>query len=246
MSRIAIITGATSGIGMEFAKLLKDDASYDELWLVGRNTDKLKDIKGVAIGADLSDGGVKIITDRIRQENATVGLLINCAGIGFKGTVLSQEEQKISDMLHLNCEALSLLCCEVIPYMEDGNSGIINIASSAGFLPQPGFAVYAASKSYVISFSRALGYELKERKIKVTCVCPGPVMTDFIAKSQDGDPELTGIKKMTAKNPDEVARKSLDAYRRGKRLYSCGISQKLLHLACKIIPLDWIMSMIKW
>ena len=250
MSRIALITGATSGIGEEFFKLLKDDPSYDELWITGRNSAKLlelQDDRTVTIEADLSRReDIDAIVRRLYSQKPVIGLLINCAGLGYKGWVDSQDSGKISDTIDVNCEALSVMCRECIPFMEDGNSGIINIASSAGFLPQPGFAVYAASKSYVISFSRALGYELKPRRIRVTCVCPGPVMTEFISRSQDGDPNLTGIKKMTAKQPREVAIRSLKAYRRGRKLYSCGISQKMLHLATKVIPLNWILSAVKW
>jgi len=247
MTRIAVITGATSGIGYEFAKVLSEDDSFDSLWLIGRRTEKLDFAKGVAVKADLSTKeGLDIIAGKLSEDKPVIGLLINCAGLGFKGDLSDSSREQISSVIDVNCRALSGMISICLPYMEDGRSGIINIASSAGFLPQPKFAVYAASKSYVISLSRALHYELRPRHIQVTCICPGPVITDFIPRSSGGDTELTGIKKLTAKKPDEVAARSLAAYKRGRKVYSCGISQKLLRLASKIIPLDWILMTIKW
>ena len=252
MGRIAIITGGTSGIGEEFVKLILSSGEYDKVWVVGRNPSKLaeygdKNSNAVPVKADLSsDEGIGIIASGLKESGDKVGLLINCAGLGYKGELSSQTAEQITSVIDVNCRALSAVCSICLPYMEDGRSGIINVASSAAYLPQPVFAVYAASKSYVLSFTRALARELKPRKIRVTCVCPGPVYTEFIPRSSGGSNSLTGIKKLTAKEPSEVARKSLLAYRKGRGVYSCGASQKLLRLISKIIPHDWILRAIKW
>ena len=253
MTRIALITGATSGIGEQFARQLAASQVCDELWMVGRNGGKLEVLKAellpqrtAPVCADLcATDGMLLIESMLKEHKPVISLLINSAGLGFRDSVAGQSMEEISDTLNTNCNALTLMCRMCLPYM-DGKSGIINIASSAGFIPQPGFAVYAASKSYVISFSRALAAELKERGIRVTCVCPGPVTTGFQYKATKGKTEgFTGIRAMTSKTPVEIAEISLKASSRGRRLISVGTSQKLLHLAAKILPHQWIINMIK-
>ena len=119
---------------------------------------------------------------------------------------------------------------------------VINIASSAGFLPQPDFAVYAATKSYVISFSRAIAEELKDKGIAVTCICPGPVDTDFIkASKNDPNATFTGIKGKFVTSVDKLIPASLKAAKKGRTMYVHGFSQKLLHVASKILPTSWIL-----
>jgi len=253
MTRIALITGATSGIGEQFARQLAESQTCDELWLVGRNNARLDVLKAellpqraVAVCADLcTTDGMMCIEAMLKEREPVISLLINSAGLGYREPVSGQSIGEISDTLNTNCNALTLMCRMCLPYMDSG-SGMINIASSAGFIPQPGFAVYAASKSYVISFSQALAAELKDRRIKVTCVCPGPVTTAFQYKATKGKTEgFTGIRAKTSKTPGEVARISLKASSKGRRLVSVGFSQKLLRLAAKILPHQWIISMIK-
>jgi hypothetical protein len=132
------------------------------------------------------------------------------------------------------------------PYMKTGGNGhskIINIASSAGFLPQPGFACYAASKSFVISFSRAMSCELKPMGIDVMAVCPGPVATDFQRRATEGkEAEFTGWRKNFVIDPVRLSRKSLKASAKGRKMLVYPFSQKLLHLASKIVPVSWILA----
>ena len=256
--RIAIITGASSGIGKAFLELLARDngelfnGSFDEIWAVARREDALNElaasvegVKIVPVIADLSDiSGIKIIEDKLKSEEPQTGLLINSAGMGIKGTVMEKSGSSISDTISLNCSALSLLTKAVVPFMksENGKPGIINIASSAGFFPQPNFAVYAASKSYVISFSRAMSYELKPLGISVTTVCPGPVRTDFQRRATEGrEEDFTDWRKNFVADPVKLAVRSLKASRKGKRMLVYPFSQKLLHLASKILPVSWIL-----
>jgi short-subunit dehydrogenase len=257
--RIAIITGSSSGIGKAFVELLAKDngeffkSPFDEIWAVARREDALNElaesvqgIKIVPVVADLSDdSGIQVIKDKLKSEEPKVGLLINSAGMGIKGKVMDKSDRVLDDTISINCSALSRMMRITVPYMKsDGvKPGIINIASSAGFLPQPGFAAYAASKSYVISFSRAMSYELKSLGISVTAVCPGPVRTDFQRRATEGrEADFNDWRKNFVIDPVKLARVSLKASVKGKRMLVYPFSQKMLHLASKILPVSWILG----
>ena len=257
--RIAIITGSSSGIGKAFVELLAKDngeffkSPFDEIWAVARREDALNElaesvqgIKIVPVVADLSDNsGIQVIEDKLKSEEPKVGLLINSAGMGIKGKVMDKSDRVLDDTISINCSALSRMMRITVPYMKsDGvKPGIINIASSAGFLPQPGFAAYAASKSYVISFSRAMSYELKSLGISVTAVCPGPVRTDFQRRATEGrEADFNDWRKNFVIDPVKLARVSLKASVKGKRMLVYPFSQKMLHLASKILPVSWILG----
>ena len=258
--KIAIVTGASSGIGKAFIELLAGDNGisftppFDEIWAIARRTDALNDIassagngKVVPVVADLSDdSGIKTVEDKLKSEEPSVGLLINSAGMGIKGQVMDKSAKALDDTISINCSALSRMIRITVPYMKnDGNthSRIINIASSAGFLPQPGFACYAASKSYVISFSRAMSVELRHLGIDVMAVCPGPVATDFQRRATEGkETDFTGWRKNFVTDPVLLSRKSLQASLKGRRMFVYPFSQKLLHLASKLVPVSWILG----
>lgn len=265
MSRnIAVITGASSGIGKAFLEeIVKEHGVYgcvpfDEIWAVGRNEEKLIEIKTllgedriVPVKADLaSPEDMSVLADRLAAERPQVGLLINCAGMGMKGAVEDHPAKAIEDTIDVNCTSLAKLTRICLPYMivknplwtKDNSPRIINIASSAGYLPQPGFAAYAASKAFVISFSRALYYELIDHGIIVTTVCPGPVKTDFQRKATGGaQSDFTGIRKLVVADPVKLAKASIKASRAGRQVLVYGFSQKVLHVASKIIPASWIL-----
>lgn len=261
---IAIITGASSGIGKAFLEeVVKERGAYgcvpfEEIWAVARREDKIVETKAllgddriVPIKADLaSPEDLSVLADRLAAEKPVVGLLINCAGTGMKGAVEDLPAKTIEDTVDVNCTSLAKLTRICLPYMisktpiwtEDNSPRIINIASSAGFLPQPGFAAYAASKAFVISFSRALYYELIDYNIVVTTVCPGPVNTDFQRKATGGvQTEFTGIRQYVVADPVKLAKASIKASRSGRQILVYGFSQKALHVASKIIPTSWIM-----
>ena len=257
--RIAIITGSSSGIGKAFLELIAHDngeyfkTSFDEIWAVARREDVLKEIasslgtdKIIPVAADLTDdSGIRTIEDKLKAEEPSVGILVNSAGMGIKGLVMDNPAKALDDTVSLNCNALSRMIRITVPFMKKNGEDcpkIINIASSAGFLPQPNFACYAASKSYVISFSRAMSYELKPLGIDVTAVCPGPVATDFQRRATEGkETDFTDWRKNFVADPVKLARVSLKASRKGKRMLVYPFSQKLLHLASKIIPTSWIL-----
>ena len=244
--RIAIISGASSGIGKSIAREL-DLLGLDELWLIGRREDKLSILaseltsKARCLTFDLNDANV---FDRIKLilevENSRIEYLVNSAGVGFNKDFAALSPDEVSQMVDLNCKALTLLTSVAVPYFKNG-SKIINIASGAGFLPQPGFSVYASTKAYVISFSRALRHELKKKKVNVTAVCPGPVDTNFFAKLEN----VKAYKKKYLVSPEKVARGAIKAANKNKAVYTPTISIKLVHLISKILPTSLVLKFMK-
>ena len=229
---VIIITGASSGLGREFALQMDNYFSnIDQFWLIGRNQKRLNEVAqalqfhaAMILDMDVTDEeALDELEQELKNRNAKVRMLINCAGYGIMGDFAHQDRNEVLGMIKVNCEALTDLTQRLIPYMSKG-SRIIQLASSAAFLPQPDFAVYAATKSYVLSFSRALGEELRKREIYVTSVCPGPVNTHFFDVAEK-DGTTLALKKMTMVEPDVVVAKALrDSYhKRELSVYSLPI-----------------------
>ncbi|MCX4305787.1 MAG: SDR family NAD(P)-dependent oxidoreductase [Acetatifactor sp.] len=243
---VIVITGASSGIGREFA--LQMDPFFtniDEFWLVARSEDKLEETaellrhRSRVIPMDITDSRrLDALEDMLIEHNAVVRMLINCAGFGLMGDFSEQPAENALSMIRLNCEALTEMTHRMIPYMRR-NSRILQLASSAAFLPQPYFAVYAATKSYVLSFSRALNEELKPMGITVTSVCPGPVDTPFFDIAEQSGTTLK-IKKYVMAYPEQVVAEALrDSY--WKRTMSvCSLPIKSFHLLSRAVPHDLI------
>lgn len=243
---IAIITGASSGLGAAFAGN-SELKQFDEVWLVARRLDRLEALatqnsKFVPIKLDLSrTEEITSLEAKIKETGASVKLLVNCAGMGKRGTLEENSCEEVCETLELNCTGLAALTSKCLPYMKAG-SGIINVSSSAAFLPQPGFNVYAASKSFVLNFSRALSYEVKARGINVTCVCSGPINTEFLSKAlNDPNAKFTGIRALCVADPVKLSVKALEANRCGRKVLVYGFMQKLLHVASKLVPTDVIL-----
>lgn len=244
---IVIITGASSGIGREFARRM--DLSFDtidEFWLVARSQDKLKELANTMrhetrlFTMDVTDNTqLEQLEKAVSDEKAVVRMLINCAGYGIMGDFSKMNRSDETGMIRLNCEALTNITHRMIPYMKRG-SRIIQLASSAAFMPQINFAVYAATKSYVLSFSRALGQELRERGIYVTSVCPGPVDTPFFDIAEQHGKTLA-IKKYTMVRADQVVKQALkdSLHKKPKSVYSLPI--RGFELLAKLVPHELIL-----
>lgn len=248
---VIIITGASSGIGLEFARKMDSYFSnIDEFWLAARREDKLREAseglhhKTRLFPMDITDSKqLDMLENTVKSEKAVVRMLINCAGVGFTGSFIRQDREAVLEMIRLNCMALTELTGRMLPYMRK-NSRLIQMASGAAFLPQPDFAVYAACKSYVLSFSRAIARELKPLGIRVTCVCPGPVDTPFLEKVRQGS-ETLAIKKLVTVSPEKVVQQALrDAYFR-RELSVCSIPVKGLRLLSKAVPHRAILNIMK-
>lgn len=239
---IIIVTGASSGMGREFVKQI--DVHFpkvDEIWLVARRKDRLLQVaagchhKCRVMALDLlNESDMLQFASSLNRYAPNIRLLINSAGFGILGQFKELPLKEQIDMIQLNCMALTKLTYLSLPFMERG-SRVIQLASSAAFFPQSGFAVYAATKSYVLSLSRALSEELRKDGIIVTSVCPGPVETEFFDRAEQGQGTLA-IKKYVMAKPEQVVAQALRDSRNKKTVSIYGWPIKLLYLVSKTVP----------
>lgn len=239
---IAIITGASSGMGKDFARKLSILNDVDELWIIARRKELLErladeiQIPCKIIDLDLSNNDSFEYFNNMLSENHTeIKWLVNSAGYGLIGRFDNLALRNQSGIIDVNCTALTKMIEICLPHM-CRDSHIINMASAAAFLPQPEFAVYAASKSYVLSFSRALRNELRNRKINVLAVCPGPVDTDFFNTAESKDTKMKSYKKMFMISSEKVVNGAIRAAIKKKAVYVPSFKIKLLHLGTKVLP----------
>lgn len=250
MKKIAIITGASSGMGMEMSRQINDlIPAIDEIWIIARRKDRLVELSKrldtscVIIEADLMDSDFyKKYQEMLENEKAHVKLLVNAAGYGMMGNISELPLEENTGMVRLNCEALTAITRITLPYMMK-KSRIINFASSAAFLPQPGFAVYAATKSYVLSFSRALNQELRKRQIYVTAVCPGPVATEFFTKAEQTH-KRAWYKELFMSDCRRVVYKALNDSINRKQVSIYGLPMNALYIATKFIPMRLMLAFV--
>lgn len=238
--KIAIVTGASSGMGREFVRQIEHlYKALDEIWVIARRRERLEELKSRMltnvriIEGDLLDDDIYEIVERLlKEKEPNIRMLVNAAGFGKKGEVKEISCKYQLEMIDLNCKALTHMTKICIPYMCKG-SRIVNLASAAAFCPQPSFSVYASTKSYVLSFSRSLGTELSRDGIYVTAVCPGPVETEFfdIAGKQDNP-----MKEATMVKPEAVVKQALIDSRDGKDVSVYGATMKVTKAATKILP----------
>ena len=238
--KIAIVTGASSGLGREFARQIpKLYRNLDELWVAARRTQRLKELeKEVSTPLRIFDGDLQrdYIYERIEKElsrhSPDVRMLVNAAGYGKAGSFAQCERKEQFGQIDLNCRALTRMIHICLPYLGKGGR-ILNIASAAAFAPQPGFAVYAASKAFVYRLSLALNEELRERMVSVTVLCPGPVDTEFFERSGD----LPGDLRKAAKAPaDRVVRQGLMDGVRRKPVSVYGMWMKAARMGAHLVP----------
>lgn len=193
----ALITGASSGLGAEFARQLAPQAS--SLILVARRLDRLEALKeeldrpGLTIHCHAADLADEVQTEALLASLAASGervsLLINNAGLGDHGFFEDSDWSRVESMLDVNIKALTRLTHAILPdLVRVGRGAILNVSSIASLLPMPKMAVYAASKAYVTSFSEGLRGELRDTGVSVTAVCPGPVNTEFTTVADRGNP----------------------------------------------------------
>lgn len=250
--KIAVVTGASSGMGREFVRQLGYFyRSLDEIWVIARRRERLEELRELSrIPIRIFEGNLikkqvyRELSCALEEEQPDIRMLVNAAGFGKSGSVekiASEELRAQTDMVDLNCRALTRMTLFCLPYLGRG-SRIINLASAAAFCPQPGFAVYAATKSYVLSFSRALGAELRRRGIYVTAVCPGPVDTEFFNISG----ALTNpLKKLTMAKAEDVVRRALKDSRAGREMSVYGIAMRAAFLGTRLVPHGLIMKLMR-
>ena len=251
--KIAIITGATSGFGKIFAEFTDTQfRGIDEFWLVGRNQERMEQVcrrmnhRTRPFLYDLSrmEDLIKL-KSVLEKENPSIKILVNAAGFGVTGHVSDQDENVLAEMVDVNCRALTWISRICIPYMAD-NSRIINFASVAAFMPQPSFAVYAATKAYVMCFTRALNCELRKKNIYALAVCPGPADTGFFATAERiGGKQAGAYKELFMAKPEQVVKKAIhdSVMKREVSVYS--IPMQALRVITKIIPRKLIFGFLR-
>ena len=247
---IAVITGASSGLGWEYTKAVFDArAELDEIWVIARREDRLKELqaelgeKVVPVAFDITDPqSIDKYVSLLKEKNANVKLLINNAGFGKLGNFDELSLEENAAMVRLNCEALTAMTSATLPFMTE-QSEIINTCSIASFAPNTRMAVYSSTKAYVMSLSRALRVELKKRKINVIAVCPGPMDTEFLAVANIGKGDSKTFDMLPRVNARVMAVKSLKASRRRKAVYTNRIFYKFYRILAKILPHSLVMKM---
>lgn len=250
----ALITGASSGIGLALAN---EFASHGYgLVLVARDEQKLSQVKSQIeekhkvtveiIVKDLTaDGAAEYVYNSIKNEGLEIAVLVNNAGYGVHADFLSEDFPRQRGMITLNLGVLTELSYMFGRDMVQARAGkILNIASTASFLPGPHMNIYYATKSYVLSFSQALADELRSTGVTVSVVCPGPTWTDFQKESDVGETNL--IKYWPAMEALDVARKAYKGLMAGKRVIIPGVQNKLLDIAIRISPRVVVLLISRW
>ncbi len=246
---IAVVTGASSGIGRELALAIKEMADVSGFWLIARNEERLAAVAEELslpckiISADLSaKEGIEMYRHALEEEKPEVAFLVNAAGFGTFGSFDVLPEQTIEDMIDLNVKATVLITHMTVPFMKKGGR-IIEMGSGSCFTPLPHFNIYSSSKVFVLHYTKSLNFELKKYGIRATCFCPGWVDTPFLPKSQSNkNPDVYAPRAMKPLlNAKKVSRGCVMAAIKGKAMYVTNWYTKLQHLLFKILP-DPIMT----
>ncbi len=242
--KTALITGASSGIGLDFAHQFAQ-GGYDVV-LVARGQQKLDElarelsgkhgVRALAVSADLSDAAAPgKLMERLKAEGIQVDVLINNAGFAAYGAFAETNLEDETRMIAVNITALTALTKAVLPGMLARKQGrILNVASTAAFQPGPLMAVYYATKAYVLSFSEALAEETRGTGVSVTCLCPGPTRTGFQARAKMEESKLVNGKDIM--DSATVARAGYEALHRGQAVAIPGMMNKLLAQSVRLMP----------
>jgi short-subunit dehydrogenase len=235
---VTLITGASAGLGAEFARQCAKRG--EPLALAARRRDRMEALATELGGdihifeADLSkEGAAASLIAELEAEGLSVGTLINNAGFGLGGTFADRPLSRLSEMIELNVRALTELCHLVLPGMRERGAGaILNVASTAAFQPGPNMAVYYASKAYVLSFTEALHHELKGSGIRVSALCPGPTHSEFSDVADSHSPTLERMKMPAA----PVVAAGLDGLDRNKAVVIPGFKNKVGAQMSRLLP----------
>ena len=243
---IAIVTGASSGMGREFVLQLNQYVSVDEIWVIARRLEALESLKQEVavpvrpIALDLGDASSFAAMEAIlAEEKPNIKLLVNAAGFGKFGSHFRISAEDEAKMIDLNCKALVLMTRLCLPYMEAG-SHILQLDSLSAFQPVPYITTYAATKAFVLSYSRAMNRELKPRGIRMMAMNPGWVKTEFFNHAQQTNDgcEVQYFNRLY-EAPDCVATSLKDLYKSKKDYSVHGLPIKLQVLGVKIMP-HWL------
>ena len=245
---IAIVTGASSGMGREFVYALDKEKKYDEIWVIARRNERLEALKGEcvtpvkAIALDLTLAeSFDTYRALLKENKPDVRVLVNASGFGKFGTYKDIDPEVSCNMIDLNCKALVRMTEYTLPYMKEG-SYIMQLDSLSSFQPVPYIGVYGATKAFVLSYSRALNVELKPRGIKVMAICPGWVKTEFFERSKTNCEDAVTYYNVMYEAKDVVATAMKDMYKKNKDVSIHGLPVKLQVLGVKLLPHKLIMK----
>ena len=242
---IAVITGASSGMGREFVYAVDREYELDELWVVARRKERLEELqekcraKVRPLAWDLADpASFETYRLLLEAEKPHIRVLVNAAGYGLFGTYEEMGLEEQLGIVDVNDKALTAMCLLSLPYMEKGDA-IVNLGSNSSHQPVPFLNVYAASKAYVLSFSRGLGRELKPRGVHVMCVCPGWIKTEFMD---------TAVRDDTIKyydrwyTPQQVIEQAMKDLKKKKKVSILGAPVRRQVRLVKFLPVDVVMD----
>jgi len=238
LKKVALVTGASAGLGVEFARQLSNKGY--SLVLAARRKERLEelarelgDARAVAIDLSTENAATKLMAD-VADKGETVDLLVNNAGFGLIGRFADLDAKRERQMVDLNVASLTDLCRAAVPSMIERRSGaILNVASTAGFQPGPNMAVYFATKAFVLSLSEALHEELKPFGVKVSCLCPGPTRTEFGEVAGFGG---NGLFDKVAMNAVDVVKAGLDGLEKNKAVVVPGVINKAGAISGRFVP----------
>lgn len=245
MHTISIITGASSGLGRQFAIQLASCNDADEYYLIARNVTALNDTKNLMIKKGIQEKDVKIFPMDLSQSSCydtlesilksekdfCIKTLVNNAGFGTYGEFTSSDFQEEIAMINTNVTSLVAFCYKALPYMKEGGR-IVNVCSLAAFSPVSNFSIYAATKAFVFSFSLSLRAELASRKIAVCALCPGPCDTAFALRASGGKRQ----KVLHAKDTQKVVKHCLLSLEKNKAFCIKYLSWKIVAMLSSFAP----------
>jgi uncharacterized protein len=246
---LALVTGASGGIGEEIAKQL---ALKYRLVLVARSQDKLEALAAQLGGAEVialdlaaPDATQKLVA-QLEARGLNIEVLVNNAGFADYGEFAKLEASKLEQMIFLNINTLTMLTRALLPKMVAAKRGkVLNVASTAAFMPGPLMAVYYASKAYVLSFGEALDEELKGSGVSVTTLCPGPVKTGFQDRAAMNDSKLLQNPMNPMMTATDVATQAVAALENNARLVIPGFMNQILALVPRFMPRAFVPTMVK-
>ena len=243
--KIAIITGASSGMGREFVYALDKDEQFDELWVIARRRERLEALQEKVrarvrvMALDLfEEESIDVVRSALESEQPEVAVLVNAAGFGVFGPFAERDLQTQLRIIDLNSRALTAMCYICLPYLKEG-SRIYNMGSMSSWQPVPYINVYGASKAYVLSFSRALSQELKPRGVRVMAVCPGWIKTEFFDHAVTDD---TICYYNRFYPPEPVIEQAIRDMKKGRLTSVLGLPERMQARAVKFLPVKMVMG----
>ena len=245
--RIAVVTGASSGMGKEFVLQISRTEKLDEIWVIARRTDRLEELKKEItntvirpISLDLTKAeSIEAYRSMLEAEKPDVAILMNASGFGKFGTFTDMSLDSMMSMIDLNDKAYVAMTYVTLPFMKEGGE-IYQLDSLSSFQPVPYIGVYGATKAFVLSFSRALNVELKKRGIKVMAVCPGWVKTEFFDRAVEDNSVIVYYNKFFT--AEQVITRALRDMKKGKDVSICGFSVRTQVFFTKLLPHKLVMK----